>query len=157
MNNEIVFKVAGTEADFAQGRELFREYAKSLPVDLAFQDFETELINISRQYCKPSGALLLVIKADALIGCAGIRKIDDVTAELKRMYIRPPYRGQQVGLKLLEHALVLARFLGYKKIRLDTLKHMTEAQALYTASGFYEIPAYRFNPFEGAIYMEKEL
>ncbi len=155
--NDIVFKLANTEIDFEQGKKLFKEYAESLGVDLSFQDFEAELKTLHRQYNKPAGALLLAMNEGIAIGCTGIRRLDEQTAELKRMYVQDAYRGLGIGVALLEQSLQLAKELGYKQIRLDTLKNMTKAQELYTSFGFYEIPSYRFNPLEGTIYMEKKL
>jgi putative acetyltransferase len=157
LTNEIIYRLAVTHDEFEQGKHLFREYATSLGVDLSFQDFDNELQMIDRQYNKPYGALLLVYDSGSAIGCAGIRKIDDDTAELKRMYVRGEYRGYGIGVKLMERSLDLARELGYRKIRLDTLSTMKKAQALYRSFGFYEIPSYRFNPLEGTVYMEKLL
>lgn len=155
--NEITYRLAATDDEFEQGKHLFREYAISLGVDLSFQDFDNELKTIDQQYNKPSGALLLVYDKGSAIGCAGIRKIDDEIAELKRMYVRNEYRGYGIGVRLMERSLEIARDLGYRKIRLDTLSTMEKAQALYRSFGFYEIPSYRFNPLEGTIYMEKQL
>ena len=157
MNNDIIYKIAETKSDFEQGKELFREYATSLGVDLSFQDFEKELITIDQQYRQPKGGLILAFKDEQPVGCAGVRKLEDDTAELKRMYVKVECRGYNIGVGLLERSLKLARELGYKKMRLDTLKNMTKAQSLYQSFGFYEIPSYRFNPLEGTIYMEKDL
>jgi putative acetyltransferase len=157
MGHDITYRTAGTDADFEQGKRLFEEYVASLGVDLSFQDFSNELKTIRQQYNQPAGALLLAFSKAAAIGCAGIRKIDTETAELKRMYVQDAYRGYGMGVHLLERSIQIARELGYKKIRLDTLQNMTKAQALYRSFGFYEIPSYRFNPLEGAIYMEKIL
>lgn len=157
MSSEIIYRAAETDVDFSLGKSLFRQYAVSLGVDLSFQEFENELQRIDQQYNKPSGALLLAFYEADAIGCAGVRKLDEETAELKRMYVQTPYRGLRVGAKLLEQAIEIAKVRGYKKIRLDTLKDMTRAQELYRSFGFYEIPSYRFNPIEGTIYMEKEL
>ena len=157
MNNDIIYKIAETKSDFEQGKELFREYATSLGVDLSFQDFEKELTTIDQQYRQPNGGLILAFKDEQPAGCAGVRKLEEDTAELKRMYVKIEYRGYNIGVGLLERSLKLARELGYKKMRLDTLKNMTKAQSLYQSFGFYEIPSYRFNPLEGTIYMEKDL
>ena len=157
MKGNISYRLAETGPAFEEAKRLFREYASSLGVDLSFQDFEHELTTIDQQYIRPSGALLLVYDNGNSIGCVGIRKIDLEIAELKRMYVQDGYRGLGIGVELLERALEMARELGYKKIRLDTLQPMEKAQALYRSFGFYEIPSYRFNPLEGAIYMEKQL
>ena len=155
--NGITYRQAVTDAAFEEGKRMFKEYVASLGVDLSFQEFDKELQVIGVQYNKPGGALLLVYDDSSAIGCAGIRKIDDETAELKRMYVRDGYRGYGIGVNLLEQSAEIARELGYKKIRLDTLRTMEKAQALYRSFGFYEIPSYRFNPLEGTIYMEKLL
>jgi GNAT superfamily N-acetyltransferase len=157
MNSDISYRIASTDFDFELGRSLFKEYAASLGVDLSFQDFETELKVMHLQYNKPSGALLLAVKGGLAVGCAGIRKIDDETAELKRMYVQDAWRERGIGVNLLEFLIAHAKGLGYKKIRLDTLSNMTKAQSLYRSAGFYPIPSYRFNPLEGTVYMEKVL
>jgi ribosomal protein S18 acetylase RimI-like enzyme len=157
MSIDIIYKLAITDEDFEQGKALFKEYVELLGVDLSFQDFENELKIIDRQYNKPRGGLLLAFNKEQAIGCVGIRELDKETAELKRMYVRETYRGYHIGVELLKHSIKLARELGYKKIRLDTLKNMAKAQELYHSFGFYRIPSYRFNPLEGTTYMEKEL
>jgi putative acetyltransferase len=157
IETKIIYRKAATNDDFEKGKQLFKEYAQSLGVDLCFQGFENELATIHEQYNQPSGALLLVFDNDKPIACAGIRKIDHESAELKRMYVQDGYRGHGIGAKLLERCIKIAEELGYKKIRLDTLNTMQKAQALYRSFGFYEIPSYRFNPLEGTIYMEKEI
>jgi putative acetyltransferase len=155
--NTITYGFASTVADFEQGKKLFEEYAQSLGVDLSFQEFDKELTSLEVQYNTPRGALLLAFADTKAIGCAGIRQLDDEMAELKRMYIRGEFRGLGIGVQMLGQLLQKATELGYKKIRLDTLKTMEKAQALYRSFGFYEIPSYRFNPLEGTIYMEKQL
>jgi putative acetyltransferase len=153
----ITYTVAQTKPDFEQAKGLFREYVQSLGIDLSFQDFEKELQTIDQQYQQPTGGLILAFKNGQPVGCVGVRKLEDSIAELKRMYVRPDCRGLNMGVELLNRSLTLAQELGYQKIRLDTLKHMTKAKSLYQSFGFYEIPSYRFNPLEGAIYMEKSL
>ena len=157
MTGNIIYKIAETKSDFEEGKELFREYAKSLGVDLSFQDFEKELKTIDQQYRQPDGGLIVAFKDEQPVGCAGIRKLDGEITELKRMYVKAEYRGFTIGVGLLKCSMKLAAELGYKKIRLDTLKNMTKAQSLYQSFGFFEIPSYRFNPLEGTIYMEKDL
>ena len=132
-------------------------YAESLEFDLCFQNFEQELADIQVQYGAPNGCLLLVKNEETALGCVGARRWKGDIAELKRMYLRPETRGQGLGRQLLEAALAQARQLGYRSVRLDTLPSMTTAIALNRAFGFREIPAYRENPFEGTIYLEKQL
>ena len=157
MGQGIIFKIADTETEFAQAAALFKAYADSLRIDLAFQNFDKELQIISQQYNKPTGALLLAFDGEIPVACAGIRKQEDDIAELKRMYVTDAYRGRKLGSELLEQCISIAKNLGYRKIRLDTLSDMTAAISLYTSRGFVSIPPYCFNPHEDTIYMEKEL
>ena len=157
MEQNIVYRTAHTENEFEQARILFKEYAGALGVDLSFQDFEKELETIHVQYNKPDGGLLLVYINDTPMACAAVRRSDERTAELKRMYVKSEYRGHRIGVELLKRSLSMANQLGYKKIRLDTLENMIKAQELYKSFGFYIIPPYRFNPIRGTIYMEKIL
>ena len=157
MEQIFLYKIAHTENDFEEGRVIFREYADALGVDLSFQDFEKELEAIQVQYNKPWGVLILVYLNETPIACIGVRGSDEKSAELKRMYVKSPYRGQGIGVELLKRSLEIAKDLGYKKIRLDTLGNMVKAQELYKSFGFYIIPPYRFNPIPGTIYMEKIL
>jgi GNAT superfamily N-acetyltransferase len=153
----ISFKIAQSNEQFADGAQLFREYASSLPIDLAFQGFDHELTIIPVQYNQPVGALILAYHQNQAIGCAGVRKLENDIAELKRMYVRPAYRGHKIAQQLLQLAIDQARMLHYKAMRLDTIPGMTSAYNLYRTNGFYEIEPYRFNPVAGAIYMEKQL
>ena len=154
---DILFKIASNSEEFENGKDLFRLYAHSLNIDLSFQDFTNELKTIDEQYNKPRGALILAYKEKVAIGCVAIRELDTDTAELKRMFILPEYRKHKIGKQLLELSIVIAKQFNYKKIRLDTLPTMTEAQHLYRKSGFYEIAPYRFNPVIGTVFMEKKL
>ncbi len=155
--NEFIFKIAGTDQEFNEAKNLFLQYAQSIDIDLGFQGFDNELNIIDEQYNKPSGALLLAYKDDRAVGCVGIRQLDKETAELKRMFVQPEYRQFKIGKKLLELAIKAAKDLKYKAIRLDTLPTMTVALNLYRSFGFYEVEAYRFNPVNDAVYMEKKL
>lgn len=153
----ITYRAAVTPAEFALGKELFLEYARSLRIDLCFQGFDEELETMAVQYNRPDGALLLAYAGDVPVGCAGIRRLGDGTAELKRMYLRVTHRGQGIGEALLVRCITIARELGYERIRLDTLPEMAPALGLYRKLGFHVIPAYRFNPVADAVYMEKVL
>jgi putative acetyltransferase len=153
----ITYRLANTDEDFETGKRLFEEYVRFLNVDLSFQNFSKELENINLQYNEPSGGLLLASYDESPVGCAGIRRLDDDIAELKRMYVKDEYRGLKIGIALLQRSIDLAKTLGYKKLRLDTLANMTKAQQLYHSFGFSEILPYRYNPLAGTIYMEKDL
>ncbi|MBS1542234.1 MAG: GNAT family N-acetyltransferase [Bacteroidetes bacterium] len=150
-------EIASTPEQFQVARDLFREYAATLSVDLCFQNFDKELQEIDLQYGSPAGALMLVMRDGRAIGCGAIRKLEGKVGELKRMYLRPDARGLGVGSKLLSKCFEVARRLGYDTLRLDTLPEMTDAQAMYRKHGFYEISSYRSNPVKGSLYMEKRL
>lgn len=157
MNDSIKLIIADSEANFEDGKNLFREYAASLPIDLCFQGFEGELETVHEQYGPPSGALVLAYAGERAVGCVGLRSKGAAIAELKRMYVRPAFRGHQLGRRLLHRSVLMARDLGYEKLRLDTLASMTGARRLYEAFGFEVIPAYYANPHADAIYLEKVL
>ena len=150
-------KTAQSPSDFELARALFREYAESLEIDLCFQNFDRELQTMEQQYAAPSGALFLAISGDMPAGCTAVRQFEGSTAELKRMYVKPEFRGNGVSKQLLEKALEAAKGLGYATVRLDTLPSMREALGLYYSFGFTDIAAYRFNPVPGSVYLEKEL
>lgn len=154
---DITFKIAESDLEFEQAKELFQEYATFLDIDLCFQNFSEELENLRKQYYKPDGTLLLAYVDKLPAGCVGVRQFDSETAELKRMFVRPEYRGYKLGKELLERAMEGAKALGYQKMKLDTLPNLVKARELYESYGFETTPAYRFNPSEVAIYMEKML
>lgn len=137
-------------------RELFKEYQKWLGFDLCFQNFDQELATLPGAYARPAGTLLLWKEENEPAGCVALRPIEppDI-AELKRLYVRDKFRGKGLGRVLTVEAIERARKAGYKKIRLDTLSHMKDARRLYEKLGFYDIGAYRYNPFPDAVYMEK--
>jgi ribosomal protein S18 acetylase RimI-like enzyme len=125
-----------------------REYVDGLGVDLSFQDVETELED-------PLDFYELVLLADG--GCVALRRIDDSTCEMKRLYVQPSTRGSGLGRRLAEAVIAEARARGYSRMLLDTLPTMTAARALYESLGFRETNAYRFNPVPGTSFLELEL
>lgn len=135
-------------------RSLFREYADSLGVDLCFQDFENELANLPGDYAPPGGRLYLAYENDKPAGCVALRKIADDICEMKRLYVRPLYRGQGIGRRLVLELVKNAREIGYVRMRLDTLPSMKRALELYRAMGFKPIDPYRNNPVPGAMFLE---
>lgn len=135
-------------------RILFKEYAATLGFDLCFQNFDTELSNLPGEYLHPSGCLLLALKDDKIIGCVALRKLSNDVCEMKRLYIRPEFRGQGIGKMLAKAVIEQGKHLGYSSMRLDTLETMEEAVALYKRLSFKEIEPYRYNPIQGALYME---
>jgi putative acetyltransferase len=146
-----------TATGYAAAVELFREYEQGLGIDLCFQNFEDELKNIPLKYGPPTGALWVLKDTDAFVGCVAIWKLEEGICELKRMYIKPAYRGQQWGQKLLESAQQKAKTMGYDFMRLDTLERLTPAIELYQKSGFTEIKPYNYNPENDVRYFEKKL
>jgi ribosomal protein S18 acetylase RimI-like enzyme len=149
---------AHEEPSLSSVRALFLEYAQSLPgVDLAYQNFDDELATLPGGYAPPTGALLLASVDDQPAGCVGLHAWEPGISEMKRLYLKPSFRGHGVGRALVVAVMERARTLGYRRIRLDTLPTMVEAQALYRRLGFHEIGAYRRSPIEGTRYFEAEL
>ena len=138
-------------------RDLFREYAKGLGVDLCFQDFEQELSTLPGKYARPKGRLYLAYDQGEAIACFALRPIDERIGEVKRLYVKPTHRRQGLSKILVERIIDDARSLGYKRLVLDTLNTMTPAMNLYKSLGFVEIEAYYPNPLEGATYFALEL
>ena len=134
-------------------RELITEYTNALGVDLSFQDLHHELSTLATFY----ELILLARDDDRIAGCVALRRIDAEICEMKRLYVRPTFRGMNLGRQLAEHIIHAARERGYKRMRLDTLPTMTAAIPLYRALGFVEIEPYRFNPIAGTRFMELEL
>ncbi len=146
-----------TEAQFAKVRRLFVEYTDFLGEDLSFQGLAAELATLPGAYAPPDGALLLAEDGGTAAGCAGLRKIEDGVCEMKRLYVRPAFRGAGLGRKLAVRIIKAAAEKGYRRMRLDTLGRLTEAGALYADLGFYRIPAYYENPLPGVVYWELDL
>ena len=138
---------------FRSIRELFDEYAVSIGIDLTFQNFEQELIHIADIYMPPEGALLLAKQDGIPSGCVGLRKIDRRRCEMKRLYVRPEFRGKGIGKALCSQIILKGKYLGYKEMLLDTLSTMVGAQALYRTLGFIETVPYYHNPLPEAQYM----
>lgn len=147
--------------DLLETRSIFTEYAGTLAVDLAFQDFEQELNNLPGEYAEPRGALLLAWVDGVVAGCCALRPLDASdyvnAAEMKRLYVRPAYRGLGLGRMLTESILDAARAAAYHCVLLDTLDDMEAARALYEDLGFVEIPPYYHNPYAGAHYLKVDI
>jgi putative acetyltransferase len=149
---------AESPLQIAQARELFLEYANSLGFNLCFQSFDQELAGLLGDYAPPEGVLLLAEYGSALAGCVALHKLEPHVCEMKRLYLRPQFRGKGAGRVLAETLIWEARAIGYRRMRLDTGEPvMQDAVALYRRVGFTEIAASRPNPIPGAMYMELEL
>lgn len=142
-------------------REIFLEYAEQLGVDLQFQGFEQELAGLPGDYAPPRGMLVLALVDGEVAGCCALRPLDDVdianAAEMKRLYVRKPFRRFGLGRQLAEAVLDHARTEGYDCVLLDTLDDMEAARALYADLGFEEIEPYYHNPLPGSHYLKVEL
>lgn len=147
--------------DLDEVRQIFREYADSLDVDLQFQDFDNELADLPGDYAPPRGHLLLAKVDGTVAGCCALRPLDNCdyanAAEMKRLFVRKAFRGFGLGRQLVEAMLDLARQAGYDHVLLDTLDDMESARALYTDLGFEEIPPYYHNPVAGSHYLKADI
>lgn len=159
--SSIQFITPETPEQLADTRHIFQEYAAQLGIDLDFQDFDAELADLPGEYVAPQGALMLALVDGEVAGCCALRPLNAVdypnAAEMKRLYVRKPFRGLGLGRQLAEATLDAGRMGGYHSILLDTLDDMESARALYTELGFVEIPPYYHNPIAGAHYLKVDL
>jgi len=155
--NANVIRPARVAAEIAEVRTLFLEYADSLDFDLCFQGFDDEIADFPGRYAPPAGELLLAEIDGAIAGAVGARPLDDGACEMKRLYVRPDFRGRDIGRRLAVAIVDWARRAGYRTMRLDTLGSMAVAQALYRELGFRPIGAYYDNPKDDLFYFELEL
>jgi ribosomal protein S18 acetylase RimI-like enzyme len=146
---------AETSEDLQHVRELFAEYVEWLGINLCFQNYEKELAELPGDYAPPTGRLLIAYQDKEVAGCIALRSLGDGVCEMKRLYVRPGFRGERLGWKLVELVLDEARKIGYERIRLDTLPgKMDRAIAMYRTLGFKDIDPYYHNPVTGAAFME---
>jgi putative acetyltransferase len=154
----LVVSQAATSAQIAQARELFLEYAQSLGFSLCFQNFDQELAGLPGDYAPPGGRLLLAEFQGELAGCVALHKLEREICEMKRLYLRPRFRGKGLGGILVQAIFAEARQIGYQRMRLDTVEPvMKDAVAMYRKLGFREIAPYRANPMAGTLYLELTL
>jgi putative acetyltransferase len=157
-NPRLTMTQAESPDQIEKARELFLEYAESLGFSLCFQNFDQELAGLPGDYAPPSGRLLLAEYRGQLAGCVALHRLGPDICEMKRLYLRPQFRGRGLGRLQAEAVMAEARTIGYRKMRLDTVEPvMPNAVAMYRRLGFREIEPYRPNPIAGALYMELDL
>jgi ribosomal protein S18 acetylase RimI-like enzyme len=154
----VMIRDAETAAEIEQARQLFIEYAQSLGFSLCFQGFDQELAGLPGKYARSDGRLLLAEVDGQTAGCVGLRPLKSEICEMKRLFVRPAFRGRRLGRLLAERVITEAREIGYTRMRLDTIAStMADALRLYRQLGFVEIPPYCANPIPDALYMELAL
>lgn len=154
----ITIRTAVSPDDIETIRALFTEYQQWLNVSLCFQGFDKELATLPGKYAPPSGRLYLALSDGEVCGCIALRPMEEAgVCEMKRLYVREPFRGQGIGRMLTERVVTDAREIGYTAMRLDTLKQMESARGLYRQLGFTDIPPYYRNPIDDVVYLELSL
>jgi len=148
---------AQEQVQYQEVRELFMQYADSLEFDLEFQGFSQELASLPGHYAPPDGCILLAEESGRFVGCVALRPLEDKICEMKRLYVKPDYRGRGLGRMLACSIIDRAREIGYAKMRLDTIATMQEARTLYYSLEFQNIKAYRYSPLDKPSFMELEL
>ena len=158
------FEIVPAYEHAEQIAELFSEYTQMLMDNdpdfagyLELQRYDDELADLHHKYGEPDGRLYIACLEGRSAGCVGMKRQDEHSCELKRLYVRPEYRGRGLARCLTELILGEAKKAGYERVLLDTLPFLAEAQALYKSLGFYEIPKYLESPMEDAIYMRYDL
>lgn len=156
-SNRLTIRRAASAADYEHVSALFREYVQSLGFELTFQDFEREIGALPSEYGPPDGSAWIAFAGSSPAGAVGLRRFDERSGEMKRLFVRPPFRGRGIGRALALTLIDTARSLGYERVLLDTIDSMKEAIALYRSLDFVQIAAYRHNPLPGAAYFERAL
>lgn len=154
----ILIKQAETLEQIETARKLFREYEAWIELQLCFQGFDEEVANLPGKYAAPEGRLFLAFADEKLAGCIALRKLEDGVCEMKRLFVKDEFRGQKIGIALIEKLIAEAREIGYEKMRLDTFPpKMGKAVSIYESYGFREIPPYYHNPYGDTLFMELQL
>jgi ribosomal protein S18 acetylase RimI-like enzyme len=146
-----------TKEEIIKAKELIIEYIKWLNQDLSLQNIDDELMNFPQKYKEPDGAFIIAKDNDNIVGCVGIKKLDESVCEMKRLFVNDKYKGKGIGKKLVKIIIKEAKSKNYKKMRLDTLRTMKNALKIYYKNNFYEIEPYYNNPNNDVVYIEKIL
>ena len=157
MNQNFIYKKLETDEEILGAKNLIIEYVQWLDQDLCFQDIDDELNNFPKKYNEPDGAFIIAKDNSNIVGCVGIRKIENKICEMKRLFVNENYKGKGIGKKLVELIIEEAKTKNYEKIRLDTLSTMESALKVYYKNGFNKIEPYYNNPGDNVIYLEKIL
>jgi GNAT superfamily N-acetyltransferase len=157
MRNEFLLRTAESLDDLAAVRELWKEYWKSIGLRDEFQGFGEELKDLPGLYAADDGALLIAYAGAAPVGTIALRRLNDRSGELKRLYLRPAFRGLGLGRYLLASVIERARGIGYAALYADTLPGMTDALSLYARLGFERVDAYASDPTPDAIFLKLQL
>jgi N-acetylglutamate synthase-like GNAT family acetyltransferase len=157
MNREIMYKKLETREEIIKSKELIIEYIKWLNEDLTYQNIDDELMNFPQKYEEPDGTFIIAKDNDNVIGCVGLRRLEENICEMKRLFVNDKYKGNGIGRKLVEIIIEEAKIKNYKRMRLDTLKTMESALNIYHKNNFSEIEPYCYNPNNDAVYREKIL
>ncbi len=149
---------AETDEQIQQARNIFREYEAWFGLKLCFQNFDEEVANLPGKYAAPEGRLFLAFSDEKLAGCIALRKLEEDICEMKRLFVKDEFRGQKIGVLLIEKVIQEAKKIGYKKMRLDTFpSKMGKAVSLYESYDFYETAPYYYNPYGETLFLEKDL
>ena len=148
---------ASTKEEFETAGKMFFEYSNSIGVSICFENLEKEVAELPGAYAEPSGRLLLAYSDNALAGCGALKRVDDRVCEMKRLFVRPGFRGEGIGKRLARALAIDAKSIGYSKIRLDTLPTMKEAIALYRSIGFESTAPFRTLPVSGVLFMSASI
>ncbi|MBQ6887767.1 MAG: GNAT family N-acetyltransferase [Lachnospiraceae bacterium] len=142
---------------FSEYTDMLIEGDSSFKKYLEIQNYDEELEHLEIKYGLPFGRLYLVYYAGALAGCIGLRKIDELNCEMKRLYVRPQFRGKHIGDYLVKCIIEEAKEIGYTYMLLDTLPFLESAIHMYKKYGFFEISSYNNSPMDASIYMKLDL
>ncbi len=143
--------------EYTIARKLIEEYVDSLNFNLDFQDIDRELEHLNLFYGNPNGLIIMAKADNEFVGVICLRDLGNFISEIKRMYVKPNYRGKGLGRKMLNKVAYEAKRLGFRFLRLDTVPDMESAMHLFVSKGFYEIEDFGTNPLHGARFMEYKL